>query len=99
MMTITKKMYQHPRMSDDLNMIYQLRMELAIKSNVSTNGIQLFADDCIYEFHQKRLVQKPGYLIYLQDIDGVYFDERIDGIYLVYERKQHDYEVYLIEAI
>lgn len=97
MMNSIQKMYHHPRLSDDLNMIHQLRMELCIHDHITTNGFQLFTDENIYEYHSSRLIKRPGYVIYLQDIDDASFYEKNDHIYLQYQRQQQTYKVYLCE--
>lgn len=97
MMKTIQTMYYHPRQSDDLNMIHQLRMDLCIQNHVSVTGMQLYDDEGYYEYHQHRLVKRPGYVIYLQDIDSASFYESHGHIYLRYVRNQQDYEVYLCE--
>lgn len=97
MMTTIKTMNHHPRYSDDLLMIQQMRMDLCIQNNISTNGMQLMSGDHYYEYDQHRLIQRPGYMIFLQDIDAAYFNEKEDGIYLYFQRKNKEYEVYLCE--
>lgn len=98
-MNSVKNIYHHPRLSDDLQMIYQIRMDLCTKKEITTNGFELYTEDAIYGYHQHRLVKKPGYVIYLQEIDNLYFIEKDKKIYLYYERNQQEYEVFLCEKM
>ena len=94
-----KNIYHHPRLSDDLQMIYQIRMNLCTQKEITTNGFELYTEDAIYGYHQPRLVKKPGYVIFLQEIDNLYFIEQDKKIYLYYERNQQEYEVFLCEKM
>ena len=92
-----KELYHHPRLSDDLAMIYQIRMDLCTQKEIKTNGFELHTQDATYVFHQNRLVKKPGYVIYLQEVDHLYFIEQDKKIYMYYERNHHEYEVFICE--
>lgn len=40
----------------------------------------------------RKLIMQPGTQIYLADIDDLYFEERNNNIYVVYERNNKQYE-------
>ena len=40
----------------------------------------------------RKLIMQPGTQIYLADIDNLYFEERNNNIYVVYERNNKQYE-------
>ncbi|MGN1405321.1 MAG: hypothetical protein ACI4WM_03560 [Erysipelotrichaceae bacterium] len=82
--------------------LYRLRRILLIAYDVEI-------DDCVMSFVYKdserqlslvngRLVMTPGYQMFLNDVDSLYFRENDGCIELVYEKDNKEYKVVLCEA-
>ena len=61
---------------------------------VSGDSLQLkrFAQDLTLEYHNSRLVRRPGYMIYLQGIDDAFFEYRGERIVMHWNREDVHYE-------
>ena len=79
--------------------VLQLRLLCAEAQDVQVSGDSLqlkrFAQDLTLEYHNGRLVRRPGYMIYLQGIDDAFFEYRGERIVMHWNREDMHYEARL----
>ena len=61
---------------------------------VEADALQLrrFGEELRLDYHQGRLVRRPGYVIYLQAIDDAFFEYRGERIVMHWNREDVHYE-------
>ena len=86
------------QLGDELS-ILQLRRKMIISENIVINGnsISFIIGDTEFtlKLEEHRLYLTPGYQLFLNDIDGLWF-KNIDGmIFIEYEKNNKRYERYI----
>lgn len=77
-------------LSEDRLAIYQLRLMLAQSNDISIKDDTLYftyqKKPQILQFDRNRLVRKEGYEIFMQSVDDLYFEQREECFYVVWQR-------------
>ncbi len=80
--------------------ILQLRQVAAISSEIHVENQKLYMvyerKDIELEYHKNRIVQRDGYVIWMEHIDEAYFYEKEDHIYLYWKmaNEKHNSQIY-----
>lgn len=84
------------RENDDMSGMQLLRRELVIAQTYTVDGEVLVYRDAqgehTLEVHDKRLVKRPGYEIFLTDIEEGYFYEDKQDIWFAWKRGKRSYQ-------
>lgn len=88
------------RYDEDAIALYHMR-KLLVQSEIK--HIQEDQLEFVYQeenytlsFHNGRIVKQKGYEIYLQEVDQAWFEERMECVYLHYEREEKQQEALLV---
>lgn len=80
--------------------ILQLRQYLSIASKVEVDGSDLVVvvnhESSTFGYDRNRLVKRPGYQIFMENIDDAYFYNLDEKVYLsfLYQSKNYTFQVY-----
>lgn len=76
--------------------ILQLRQVLSVADSIKTDTNSLTCilnhEEVEFYFDRNRLVQSPGYEIWMENIDEAYFIKEEDGFYLFYRQDNKTYK-------
>ena len=76
--------------------VLQLRLLCAeaqeVKVEADALQLRRFGEELRLDYHQGRLVRRPGYVIYLQAIDDAFFEYRGERIVMHWNREDVHYE-------
>lgn len=73
----------------------QISQELIVAKDISITDQLIYHDEkdkeSILLLDEERIVKKPGFEIFAFDVDGLYFQEKNDLIYMIIERENQKY--------
>lgn len=79
-------------LSEDRLAIYQLRLLLAQSNDISIKDESLYflyqKEPQVLQYDRNRLVRKKGYEIFMQSVDDLYFEQREECFYVVWQREK-----------
>ncbi|MEJ8736083.1 prepilin-type N-terminal cleavage/methylation domain-containing protein [Erysipelotrichaceae bacterium HCN-30851] len=79
-------------LSEDRIAIYQLRLLLAQSNDISIKDESLYflyqKEPQVLQYDRNRLVRKKGYEIFMQSVDDLYFEQREECFYVVWQREK-----------
>ena len=79
-------------LSEDRLAIYQLRLLLAQSNDISIKDESLYflyqKEPQVLQYDRNRLVRKKGYEIFMQSADDLYFEQREECFYVVWQREK-----------
>lgn len=77
-------------LSEDRLAIYQLRLLLSQSNDISIKDESLYflyqKEPQVLQYNRNRLVRKKGYEIFMQSVDDLYFEQREECFYVVWQR-------------
>ena len=93
--------FNYDEINDEIA-LNQLREELLISYNLSfsRNELSFIYKDKNFtlSFVNNKLLLQPGTQIYLNDIDDLYFENKNNCIYAIYQRENNKYERIIADA-
>lgn len=79
-------------LSEDRLAIYQLRLLLSQSNDISIKDESLYflyqKEPQVLQYNRNRLVRKKGYEIFMQSVDDLYFEQREECFYVVWQREK-----------
>lgn len=79
-------------LSEDRLAIYQLRLLLSQSNDISIKDESLYflyqKEPQVLQYDRNRLVRKKGYEIFMQSVDDLYFEQREECFYVVWQREK-----------
>lgn len=91
------RMLHHTQDAQDQMAMLQIRQIVALNRVCRVeNGELIYVrgdEQGTISFHKNRLVKRPGYQILLEGLDAARFEEREDGLWLLFEKENQHREV------